>query len=122
MERAVNVVGRALVAQPRVRLTGDALGDSRRQAGFADPRFARDEHGLAFALPGEALAFQQKTAPAPRASKMGNPCHPNRLKAALGIRYAFDHPRRDWLGDALYLVPAEIAQTEQIAEQPTRGG
>src|SRR5262245_64466843 len=104
MERAVNVVGRALVAQPRVRLTGDALSDSRRQSGFADPRFARDEHGLAFALPGEALAFQQKTDLVLAADEMGHTCHANRLKAALGVRYAFDHPRRDWLGDTLYLV------------------
>ena len=59
-KRAVGVVGRALVTQARVRLAGDALGESRRKAGLADPRLARDQHDLPFTLPGEALAFQQE--------------------------------------------------------------
>src|SRR5262249_7548118 len=52
-KRAVGVVGRALVTQSRVRVAGNALGESRRKAGLADPRLARDQHDLPFALPGE---------------------------------------------------------------------
>jgi hypothetical protein len=57
-KRAVGVIGRALVAPARVRLGGDALGQRRREAGFADARFARDQHDLPFTLPGEALPLQ----------------------------------------------------------------
>src|SRR5262249_56199712 len=60
MKRAVGVVRRALVTQARVRRAGDALGNSRRKPGLADPRLARDQHDLPLALPGEALAFQQE--------------------------------------------------------------
>jgi hypothetical protein len=49
-----------LITQARVRLAGDALGESRHKAGLADPRLARDQHDLPFALPSEALALQQE--------------------------------------------------------------
>ncbi len=61
IERAIGVVGGALVPQPRVRLGRDALAESRRNARLADPRLARDQHDLPFALPGEALALDQET-------------------------------------------------------------
>src|SRR5262249_30784999 len=115
-------VGRALIPQPRVRLASDALGESRRKAGLADPRLARDQHNLPFALPGEALPLQQEVELDLAADEIGQTCHADRLEAALGIGYALDSPRRDRLGNTLDLVPAEVAQTEQIAEQPTRGG
>jgi hypothetical protein len=49
-----------LIAQARMWLAGDVFGESRRKAGLADPRLARDQHNLPFALPGEALAFPQE--------------------------------------------------------------
>jgi hypothetical protein len=58
MKGAVDVVRRTLITQARVPRAGDALGESRREAGLADPRLARDQHDLPFALPGAALAFQ----------------------------------------------------------------
>src|SRR5262249_58292893 len=58
-KRAVGVVWRALVTQARVRLARDALGESRREAGLADPRLARDQYDLPLALPGQASPFQQ---------------------------------------------------------------
>src|SRR5262245_54237731 len=60
MERAVGMVGRALITQARVRLAGDALGESRHKAGLADPRLARDQYDLPFPLPGQPLALQQE--------------------------------------------------------------
>src|ERR1700736_6351764 len=112
MERAVGVVGRALITQARVRLAGDVLGESYRKAGFADPRLARDQHNLPFALPGEALAFQQEIELILAADEIGQTGGADRLEAALGNRHALDRPCRDRLGNTFDLVPAEVAQTE----------
>src|SRR6266481_1481876 len=118
-KRTVGVVVRALVTQARVRLAGDALGERRRKAGLADSRLARDQHDLPFALPGEALAFRQKFDLVVAADEIGQTRQVDRLEAALGIGYALDRPR-DRLGNTLNLVPAEVTQMKQIAEQPTR--
>src|SRR5262249_47918531 len=111
-KRAVGVVGRALVTQSRVRLTGDAVGESGRKAGLADPRLARDQHDLPFALPGEALPFQQEIELVLAADEIGQTGGADCLEAALGSRHALDRPRRHRLGNTLDLVPAEVAQTE----------
>src|SRR5215510_12121495 len=115
------MVGRALVTQARVRLAGDALGESRRNAGLADPRLARDQHDLPFALPREALELQQEIQLVLAADEIVQRRHTDSLEAALGIRCALDRPRRDRLGNTPGLVPAKIAQTEQVTEQPARG-
>src|SRR5262249_40326833 len=121
-KRAVGVVGRALVTQARMRLAGDAFGESRRKAGLADSRLARDQHNLPVALPSEALPLKQEIERVLAADEIGQTRRADRLEAALGIGNALDCPRRHWLGDTPDLVPAEVAQTEQIAEQPARGG
>src|SRR5262249_20228708 len=56
------------------------------------------------------------------ADEIGQTRRAHRLEAALGSRHALDRPRRHRLGNTLDLVPAEVAQTEQIAKQPARGG
>src|SRR5262245_9773965 len=121
-KRAAGVVGRALVTQARVRLADDAFGERRRKAGLANPRLARDQHDLPLALPGEALAFQQEIELAFAADKVGQTRRADRLEAVLGSRQTLDRPCRDRLGNTLDLMQAEVAQTEQIAEQPARGG
>ena len=90
-----------------MRLAGDALGESRRKAGLADPRLARDQHNLPFALPGEALAFQQEIDLVFAANEIGQTRQVDRLEAALRIGYALDRPRGDRLGNTLDIVPAE---------------
>src|SRR5262249_31999016 len=117
-KRAVGMVGRALVTQARVRLAGDALRESSHKAGLADPPRARAHPDPPFALPGEAWAPKQKINFALAADEIAQTRRADRLEAALRSRHAFDHPRRDRRGNALDLVPAEVAQTEQIAEQP----
>src|SRR5262249_62149248 len=119
-KRAAGVVGRALATQARVRLAGNALGESRRKAGLADPRLARDQHDLPFAVPGEALAFQQEVQLALAADEIGQTRRADRLEAALGIGHALHRPRRHRLGNTLDLVLAAVAQTEKIAEQSAR--
>src|SRR5262249_47843653 len=120
-KRAVGIVGRALVTQARMRLAGDALGESCPKAGLANPRLARDQYDLPLALPGEALALQQEVELVLAADEIGQTRPADRLEAALGSRHALHSPRRDRLGNPLDLMPAEVAQTEQIAEQPARG-
>src|SRR6516225_760373 len=121
-KRAVGVVGRALVTQARVWLAGDMVGESCRKAGLADPRLARDQYDLPFAPPAQPLAFQQEVQLVLAVDEIGQIRHADSLEAALGIGYALDRPRRHRLGNTLDLVPPEVAQTEQIAEQPARGG
>src|SRR5262249_7547348 len=108
-KRAVGVVRRALVTQARVRLAGDALGESRCKARLADPRLARDQHDLPFALPGQPLALQQGIDLLVAADEISQTRPADRLEAALGIGHALHRPRRDPLGNTLDLVPAEVA-------------
>src|SRR5215470_15034574 len=115
------MVGRALVAQARVGLAGDTLGESCRKAGLTDPRLSRDQYNLPLALPREALAFQKVIDLVLAADKIGQFRHADRLKATLGGRHALDRPCRDRFGNTLDLVATEIAQMEQITEQPARG-
>ena len=122
MKRTAGVVGRTLVAQTRMRLSREALGESCRKMGLTDPWLARNQHNLPLAVPGEASALQQKIELMFAADESGQTLRMHRLEAALGSRHAFDRPRRDRLGNTLDLVPAKIAQAEKIAKQPTGGG
>ena len=105
-----------------MRFAGDALGQGRRKAGLADPRLARDQHDLPFAVPGEALALQQEVKLVLAADEIAQTRRADRLEAALGIGHALHRPRRHRRGNTLDLVLAEITQTKQIAEQAARGG
>src|SRR2546430_12454362 len=122
MKRAVGVVGRALITQARVRLAGNALGESCRQARFADPRLARDQHDLPLTFPGKALAVHQKFDLVLAADEIGQTGAADCLETALGSRHALDRPCRNRLGNALDVMAAEVAQTEQVAEQTARSG
>src|SRR5258706_13010799 len=79
-KRAVGMVGRALVTQARVRLAGDALGESCRKAGLADPRLAREQHDLPFALPGQTLTLQQEVELVLAADEIGQTRRADRLE------------------------------------------
>src|SRR5258708_34481440 len=95
MQRAVGVVGRALITQATVWRAGGVLGESCRKAGLADARFARDQDDLPSALPGEALAFQQKIALALPADEIGQTPGADCREAAPGIGKRRTGPRRD---------------------------
>jgi hypothetical protein len=58
IERAVAMVRRALIAQPRVRRLRDLFGEPRSKPRLAYTGVARDQHDLARAAPGAALARQ----------------------------------------------------------------
>src|SRR5215469_16357943 len=121
IERAIRMVRRALITQQRVRLGRNVLGEGCRKARLADPRLACDQHDLSFALPGEALVVREKFDLVVAADHIDQTGGADRLEAALGMRGALDCPRRNWLGNALELMLAELAQMEHIAKQPLRG-
>ena len=107
--------------QERVRLVRDALFESSHKTRFADPRLARDQHNLAFALPGELLACQKEIELVFAADQISQTRRVDRFEAALGCRHAINRPCGDRFGNTLDFVKAKIAQEEQIAEQPARG-
>ena len=68
------------------------------------------------------MAFQQEIDLVLAANEVRQTRRATRLEAALGSQQTLDRPCRDRPGNTLDLVLAEVAQTEQIAEQPARGG
>src|SRR5262245_24406891 len=98
------------------------LAETRRDARLADPRFAGNQHDLPFALPGEALAFHQKTDLVFAPDQSSSMCRADCFETAFGIGWAFDYPSRDWLLNALDLMATKVAQMEETAEQSARRG
>src|SRR5512144_344244 len=107
--------------QERVRLVRDALFESSHKTGFADPRLTRDQHDLAFAFPGELLAFQKEIELVFAADQISQTRRVDSFEAALGCRHAINRPCGDRLGNTLDFVKTKIAQEEQIAEQSACG-
>ena len=60
IEGVVDVVRRALIAHPHMRLAADPLAERRQNARLADARLAREQHDLAFALARVAPAVQEQ--------------------------------------------------------------
>ena len=111
VQDAVAVIGRALIAQPRVRLARDLGGEPR----LADAGLAREQDDLAGASPGLAQTVAQYRTLRHPADEVGNPA-PRRLEAALRYGDTLDRESFDRLGKTLRCLPAEIAQPEQIAD------
>jgi hypothetical protein len=117
------MIGRTLIAQPRVRLVRDLLGEPGGKARFADPRLAGDQHDLPLAGPGPALKLQQLRALGLATDEAGEPRGMRGLEPALALRNPQRRPGFDRLGEALDRVLSEIAQAESIAdESPRRRG
>jgi hypothetical protein len=68
------------------------------------------------------LAFQQEINFILAADEISHLRQPDSLEAALSIRYALNRPRGDRIGNTLDLVPAEVPQTEQIADRARGAG
>src|SRR5262249_42505945 len=120
VQDAVAMIGRALIAQPRVRLARDLGGELSAEPRLADAGPAREQDDLASAGPGRAQAVAQKGALGRPADQVGDPAA-RRLEAAFGRGDVLDREGLDWPGKALDRLPAEVAQPEQIADQ-TAGG
>src|SRR5262249_1576175 len=76
----------------------------------------------------KVLTLGRPTHGGPNSGRKGNTASTGRtrraecLESALGIGHALDRPRRGRLRNTPDLVPAEVTQTKQIAEQAARGG
>ena len=117
VKRAVGVVGRAVLAERRVRLVAEALAQRLDQARLADPGLTREQHDLAVAVPGPGPALEQD-AELVLAPDQGRQVLPmQRLEPALGAALA-DHPEGgERLGKALEPGRTEIGQLEQATKQ-----
>ena len=120
IERAVAMIGRALIAQPGMRLVRDLLGEPGGNARLADARLAGDQDDLALARPGPALPLQQIGALGLAPDEGGESRRMRSLEPALALGDAERRPGLDRLGEPLDRVPAEIAQAKAIADQPAR--
>ena len=73
VQDAVAVIGRALIAQPRVRLVRDLDGELSAEPRLADAGLARKQDDLAGAGPGRAQAVAQQGALRHPADEGGDP-------------------------------------------------
>src|SRR4029450_10933941 len=112
MERAVRVVGRALIPYPAVRPQREAFGERCNNARFADSGLAGNQHHLAIALPRRLSVREHASALGLAADKAHRARGTPRLEAALRCNATFDRPDRDGFADALDLAEAEVAKNE----------
>src|SRR6516225_6159022 len=112
MQDAVAVIGRALIAQPRVRLVRHLGGELSGEPRLADAGLTRKQDDLAGAGPGLAQAVAQQGALRRPADEVGDPAA-CRLEPALRYSNTLDREGLDRLGKALDRLPAEVAQPEQ---------
>ena len=119
VERAVLMVRRAEIAQPRVRLALDALRQRRGQARLADARLARDQHHPPLAglrlLPAPQQQIELLVAPDERRRLRAQ-----RLEAAQDAAFADHAPGALRLGKAGERLRPEILEFEQRADLPPR--
>ena len=105
-----------MITQPRVRLARDLGGELSCEPRLADAGLAREQDDLARAAPALAQAVAQQGALRHPADEVGDP-PARRLEPAFGYGDILDHEGLDRLGKALRCLPAEIAQSEQVADQ-----
>ena len=120
VERAVLVVRRAEIAQARMWLGSDVLGQGSREPRLADARLARDQHHSSFAalrlLPtaDKQLDFLVTPDEGSQASCM------QRFEPAFHRTCAQYRPGVHRPGDALEVLCPKVLKLEQIAEQFSR--
>ena len=120
-ERAAAVVGRALIAKPGMGFVRDVFGNHRGQPRLANARLANDQNDLPLALPRQFFAAEQKF-------DFPLPTHEVREVTGAGVKAAFrvglaDHrPGSDRVVVALEGLRPEIAELEQLSDQPPCGG
>ncbi len=120
VQDAVAVIGRALIAQPRVRLVRDLGGELSGEPRLADAGLAREQDDLAGAGPGLAQAVAQQGALRRPPDEVGEPAA-RRLEPAFRHGDALDREGLDRLGEALRYLPAEIGEPEQVADEAAGG-
>ena len=117
VQRAGRVMGRALIEQADVELVLEPYTQFPNEARLADPRLARQQHHLTFAVPGLLPAAQQKSDLLLTADKGCEAHGVPRLEAPLGSGLAGNPPRHEGFGEALEPLWAEVRQLEQTTDQ-----
>src|SRR5262249_48352034 len=119
VKRAVLVVRRREIAQPRVGFAGDALGQCRGQSRLADAGLAGDQHDPALAGLGLPPAAQEQIEFLVAAGERRRP-RAQCLEAADDAAFADHLPGARRLGKAGERQQPEIFDLEQTAELAPR--
>ena len=118
MQRALGVIGRAVVVQPRARLAAQPRLQRVGQPRLADARLALDQHHAARAVAGLAPAAQQQVQLLLAPDQSGEAFRPQRLEAAAALAFRQHPPRPHPFGAALERLQAEVLAGEQAADLP----
>jgi hypothetical protein len=123
IEGVVDVMRRALIAHPHMRLVADPLAQRRENARLADACLARQQRdlalALALALDRDAPAVQEKRQLALAPDEGCHALRPRRLEAADVLRLAQDRPSANRRVEAFEGLWPKRRQLERPAQQPS---
>ena len=117
IERAVRVLGRAEIAQPRVPLVCQPVEKRGREPRLADARFAREQNDLALSFLGLGPAAHEKPDLLLAAHKRGEPARVKGVEPARLRALAHHRPDAHRPAGALELLRPELIELEQVAQQ-----
>ena len=119
IERVVDVVRRALIAQHHQRFAADMFAHRRQDARFADAGLARQRHDLA--LPGlcQPPTVHQDSHFVLAADKGGHGFGARRLESRDALDFPQHRPGRYRRFEALELMQSEALQLESPAQEPS---
>ena len=120
IERVVDMVRRALIAQHQMRLVADALAQRGQNARFADAGLSRHQRDLTLALGGLAPAVDQQRDLLFAADKRRHRLRARRFEPADILDFAHDQPGRNRRLEALQLLRSERPELKGPAQQPPR--
>ena len=118
IERAVEVIGRAVVVEHRRSVGPDLLPQRLDDARLADPRLARQQHHLTVAILGPGPALEQDAELVLTPDQRREMLAVQRFEAALSATLALDPKGSNGLGEALEMLRTEIGKLEQPTHEP----
>ena len=119
-ESAVDVMGRAGIADGRLRLAMQPLTQRKYQPRFANSGFAGNKGDLPASLLSLPPAREHKVEFLTAADERCQPCAVQRLEPAFGVAFPEDAPGPHRLGEALERGRREPRELEQIADEAPR--
>ena len=112
VQRAVQMIRRAKVAQVGVQLRGNVLAQGLGNPRLANAGFAREQHHLSFAALGRLPTVEQQRNLVLASNQRRQFPRMQRLEAALGRARADHTPGTYWLGEALEIMFAKVGEVE----------
>jgi hypothetical protein len=113
-------VRRAEITQPGVGLPAKLLLQRRGDAGFSDTRLTGNEHDLTVAVFGPSPSAEQQLHLLLSADERGQRGGMKRLEPAFDDTWPKHLPHGHHAGEALHLLPAEVAIFEQMTDESAR--